>query len=686
MKRFLILMVSLLLIIAFGYYLYYVEGYYIDFEKESAISTPFYIEKDVIYHQQEEAGKPFVIRGVEVDSSYGPKRGTDFSIEEQTWLRWFEMIQQMGANTIRASKVYDPQFYHALYQYNKDQEQPLYLLQGMQVMTDEVETNKNKENLAFYQTLTETGRNLVDIIHGRKVMLANEHEGSGVYRYDVSPWVIGFVIGDEWNQDLLAYIDQTLDPSAAFNGNYVTTTSEATTFEVMMAEIIEDIVVYESRKYDTQRPVSVNSALIMDPFKYQEIYARQVGKYNTFTIDHIKPTAEMKAGLFASYAYEELEYEPLPLIATEEKIAYPDVSDYFDLLYQAHEVPVVITSVGYPSASYFNHEGKQETQIIDHLKRFDAVGFNGVVIRSWQDVWDRRTLETSYAVDLQQINDWHDPLTSTQHFGLIGFKPYRDQVLMSVDGEKDDWQDGQETTENVSMTRDHAYLYLWLEDRDLHAEEPIYIAFDLHPELGSKNPDVFDLTFDREMDFFIKVEPNQEASIYVQDRYQGVRQHFLERVTGENPYIHYPNKDSNTFEPVNYVKHKQEIFTEEEMNELETRVYQYSFEPMSRLTPSMNNQAQEADVAIDDGRIEIRVPYQLLNLYDPLKFTIHDDYYQHYGVEPFQIDHFYVSVANRHKTAISVKIPVQPIEELERVEEYIKPAYHAVQTYWEGED
>lgn len=690
MKRFLILMVSLLVIVFVGYYLYYVEGYYIDFKNDSSIAPPFFIEEDVIYHQESEKVKPFVVRGVEVDSSYGPKRGTDFSIDEQTWLHWFEMIQQMGANTIRVSKIYDNQFYSAFYQYNKNRKQPLYLLQGMQVTTDEVETNKNKENLAFYETLMKDGRNLVDIIHGRKTLLANDHQGSGIYRNDISPWVIGFLIGDEWNQDLVAYIDQTLDSEASFNGDYVTTTPEATTFEVMMAELIDQMVGYESRKYNTQRLVSVNSSFIMDPFQYQETYEMQLGKFNTFMIEHIKPTVEMKSGLFASYAYEELKYSILPMIETDEKAAYPDVSEYLDLLLQAHELPVVITSVGYPGASYFNNEGEQETKIIDDLKKFETLGFNGVVIRSWQDVWDRRDYETSYAVDLQQINEWHDPLTSTQHFGLLGFRPYRDQELMTIDGKNDDWQDVkwdvQDETNKVSMTRDHAYIYLWVEEPDITVERPFYLALDLHPELGADNPELLDITFDKNVDFIIQVEPGQDASIYVQDRYQSVRQNFLERVTGENPYVSYPKQESNTFEPVKYLKNNKITFTEEELNQLTTRIYNYSLKNVSQLT-SNKNPAKEADFAIDDGHMEIRLPYQLLNIFDPLKFTIHDDYYQYYGVEPLKIEHFNLSVvSDKDKLGKSVQIPVQTLKSLEHVEEYLKPAYHAVKSYWNGED
>lgn len=669
--------------------MYFVEGYYVDFRKGTSITTPFYVEEGVIYHQKESKKQPFVIRGVEVESSYGPHRGADFTIEKDKWMEWFDEIQQMGANTIRASTVYNDQFYNALYEYNQDNEQPLYLLQGMQATTDEmILQTKYANHPEFFRSLKKDGKDLVDIIHGKKVLLANKHKGSGFYFRDVSPWVIGFLIGDEWNQDSIGYIDKTLEPSAPVNGKYVTTSSEATNFEKMMAKVIEHIVGYESRKYDTQRLTSVNSLFIMDPFEYKEHYSAQMGKSTTFTMDHIIPTEKMKAGLFASYAYEEIEFPYLEMIEHRELAGYPTVSSYLELLLQVHTLPVIISSVGYPSTSYVNHENKQETILLNDLRTFDSIGYNGAIIRSWQDVWDRRTFETSYAVDLQQTNEWHGALTATQHFGLLGFKPYRDdEVLMEVDGKEDDWQGVpvafQDDTTKIRMTRDHGHLYFWLEDKSIAKQEPFYFALDTHPALGSQTSDLLETTFDRKMDFIVKVEPVLGASVYVQDRYQSIRENFLEVATGENPFEKYPERDSNVFEITYYLKDEKRIQTEEELLDFSIKYYRYVFEPMNKLGMFQDEQKVEADVAVEDGYAEIRIPYQLLNIYDPLKFTIHDDYYEHYGVEPLGIDSMYLSVVEENRAATqSVEIPIRRLDSLKHVEEYLKPTYEVVKNYW----
>ncbi len=691
MKRYLLIVVLLIVMVLVGYYFYYMKGFYVDIRKETTITTPFYIDNKTIYQKRADGNQEFVIRGVEMDSSYGPKRATDFAIDEETYLRWFEQIQQMGANTIRVSTILDDNFYKAFYEYNKDRKQPLFLLQGIRVATDEFKTKRNKDYFDFYQTLLKDGRDVIDIIHGKKVILTNKHKGSGFYFYDISPWVVGILIGDEWDQDTISYLNHTLDKEPAFIGEYVTTTEQSTNFEIMMAKVIENIVRYESKKYHSQRPISVNSTFLMDPFQYQEHYAVQIEKKNAFNIDRIKPTAQMKAGLFASYAYEDFDFSLLPLIDSSELKSFSDVKNYFELLNRVHEVPVIISSIGYPSDSYFHNTKKQEHEIVEKLKMFDSLGYNGNVIRSWQDVWDRRAFETSYAVDLQQINEWHDPLTSTQHFGLIGFKPYRGEVLMQVDGNDDDWQDVVESFQNettkVLMTRDHAFLYFWLEDPAITNDQPFYIGLDLHPELGSKTPLLFNITFDRNIDFLIVVNPLAGARVYVHERYQGVRQNFLELTNGRNPYFYYPDKDSNNFEIVKYLKRNKKILTEEELLLKQRRIYHYYFKDMELLKLFNGQQTEQSDLAVEDGRIEIRIPYQLLNIYDPLKFTIHDDYYQHYGVEPLQIDRLYLAIGNgKFTNPKSTEIYVEQLKQLDRVKEYIKPSYYAVQNYWKGED
>lgn len=688
MKRYLIIMVSIIVVLIALFYLYYVKGVYLPFKQEATISTPFYVSNKGIFNKDD--NEEMIIRGVELDSSYGPKRSTEFAIEEDTYFKWFKQIQDMGANTIRISNIYNDGFYKAFYKYNKNRKDPLYLIQGISVDVVEFESKKKIDRLEFYDNLLKDGKKIVDIVHGRKILLTNSKKGNGFFLYDISPWVIGYLIGDEWNQETITYIDKTLDSKPSYKGDYVSTSVESTNFEKMMAEIVETIIGYETRKYHEQRPISVNSTFLMDPFKYPEHNAVQLEKFNTFSIEHIKPTQKLKSGLFASYAFEHFNFSLLPLIEPSEVEKFPNVKNYFDLLQQYHSSPVVISSIGYPSDEYLNVEAPQESILVEQIKMFEAIGYKGNIIRSWQDVWDRRNLANSYAVDLQQINNWHDPLTSTQHFGLIGFKPFRDDVLMKIDGKNGDWQDVdfsyKDNQRKIKMTRDHAYLYFLIEDKAISTENPFYLALDTHPHLGSTNPLITNGKFDKKMDFIVHVDPTKGAKIFVHERYQGVRQNFLELTSGRNPYFYYPDKQSSTFDPVQYLYKDKKILSEKELFDVTKTNYQYSFKevaPLKVLSPEQDH----ADVAIKDGHLEIRIPYQLLNIYDPLKFTIHDDYYKHFGVEPLRINKLYLNIGNNSSSpSKSIEIKVKELKALKRVEEFVKPSYYTMKILWKGED
>ncbi len=688
MKRFLIFMLFVYFFVAAAYYLYYIEGYYIPFRSDAPISIPFYADEHAIYVQHDEEAKPIEIKGVEVDSSLGPLRGTDFPIDEGQWQQWFQSIHQMGANTIYVTTVMNDTFYNALYRYNQDRAQPLYVIQGMGVARDDLATSREINQLTFFESLKEDGKDLIDIIHGRKTQLLSAHKGSVFYRNDVSEWVIGFVIGGEQNQDLIAYIDHAGDVGEAYSGTYVTTSPEATNFEILMAQLIDYMVGYESGKYQTQRLISVNSSYNMDPFRYKEHYAYQLGKMNSFNVEHITPTPEMKSGLFVSYSYEQLNHDLLPMI-DDERTQHADVSSYLDLLNLVHQRPIVFMSVGHPS-TYHVTDTSQSEALLAALQKIEDSGMNGAVIRTWQDVWDRRSVETSYAVDLQQISEWQDLLTATQHFGLLGFLPYRDGVIMEVDGHRDDWKDVaaayRTDTESVYVTRDHAYVYIWMQSPQITEDGDVYIGLDLHPKLGNDTPLPFGLTFDRQVDFVIHANASEGALVYVQDRYQSIRPRFLEWVTGKNPYVDYPDESSAQFEPVQRLHNDHVLLTEEDMAENRGRTSTYSFVDMKPLTPYEEaSDYPSADVFLAEGRLELRLPYQLLNIYDPLSFTIHDDYYSNYGVEPLRIDHFYLQVGTEHNiTTDSIQIKVHELERLQRYKQYLKPAYDEVQRYWNG--
>ncbi|MGM0522842.1 MAG: hypothetical protein ACQER2_02155 [Bacillota bacterium] len=680
MKRFLIAAISVSVLVFIGLYLYFVEGTYFAFLAEGEIDTPFYTSDEQFFIEDGGASQAIEIKGVEVDSSYGPKRGNDFTIDSDTWQRWFGMIQDMGANTIRVSTVMNDTFYRALYHYNEEKTEPLYLLQGIRVSYDEVGSEEDSNRMRFYSVLKEDARDVIDIVHGRNLIMTNERKGSGFYRYDLSPYVIGYLIGDEWNQDMISYLDHTLNrDNTNYTGEYIETAPGATTFETLMATLMDDMIRYETNKYQTQRPISVNSTFVMDPFEYPTHIKQQLGKINRFTMDHFVSTGKHTSGLFTSYSYEEWPEEALAFIKERATIG-----DYLQALNEVHDSPVVISSFGYPGEDYLNQADDQGEQLVEALALFQTSGLNGAIIRSFQDVWDRRNVTTAFMYDLQQIHEWPDALTPNQHFGLIGFKPYREDVLMTMDGEDTDWEGvaniSQTDAETIKVTRDHSHLYILIESDVITANTPLYLGFDFHPELGIRELNQMDLSLTEPIELLLGILPDMGGVMRVVENYQATRQQFLERVNGVNPYVTLPQAPA-ALERFMIAERNQKL-TEENAT---AYTYPYTFSSVFPLV--LNGEGDQTDIHVGDNQVELRIPYGLLNMYDPLKPTIHDDYYQHYGVEPLSIDGFHLSMVTGSGVATdSIWVPLDALSGDVSVEEVIKPSYQQVKSYWGGED
>lgn len=49
----------------------------------------------------------------------------------------------------------------------------------------------------------------VDVIHGKRLIINNDADTStGLYLHDVSKWVLGYIIGNGWEDTTVAYTDE----------------------------------------------------------------------------------------------------------------------------------------------------------------------------------------------------------------------------------------------------------------------------------------------------------------------------------------------------------------------------------------------------------------------------------------------------------------------------------------------
>ena len=302
MKRFIILVCALLLVGGGAWCASLYFGIYIDLHPDEPVTAAFRTDgREILRQTATGAWEPFRIKGVDVSSNLPGEPPMDFAPEWEDYLRWFEQIGEMGANTIRCYTLMDDDFYHALHAYNTTHDKPLYLLQGLQVSDAANYGAEDIYDSDFFGLLLKNSRAAVDVIHGRRIVSPGDTSGTGYYRWDVSEWVLGYLVGSEWDSGNIAYTNNSTTYPTSYQGTYFSTGPEASRFEAVMARIMDQIVEYETAKYKNQRLIAFVNDPNSDPFEYEYLYATRFAKYNQIDAENIRPTAALQSGYYAAY-------------------------------------------------------------------------------------------------------------------------------------------------------------------------------------------------------------------------------------------------------------------------------------------------------------------------------------------------------------------------------------------------
>ena len=150
MKKYLIIVAALLVLVLLCDTLYYRAGVYIPSFSDKPSHVISKIEDgQIVMSTGDGTYEAIQIKGVNMGSGVPGYWSTEFHVDKETYLRWFSMIQDMGANVIRIYTILSEDFYNAFYEYNLDREQPLYLIQGVWVNDYVLNSHHNIYDDAF---------------------------------------------------------------------------------------------------------------------------------------------------------------------------------------------------------------------------------------------------------------------------------------------------------------------------------------------------------------------------------------------------------------------------------------------------------------------------------------------------------------------------------------------------------
>lgn len=676
---------------------------------KKTVTADFYTREGRFYKEGET--EALVIRGVLMDSCLPGHYSKDFAVKEDQYFTWMTQIAEMGANTISVYFLMDPDFYNALYRYNTEHETPLYLIQGVAV--PEYSRNNAKDSWeGFYEKLLSDTKDAVDAIHGKQILLRGRLQTGGNYIKDVSPWTIGYLLGSEWKPYTLAYTDNKADNPTSYSGKYLKTSSDATRTEAMFAQLMDEVMDYETHRHGSQRPIGFSNTVSTDPLTYNADVQIQVEKCARLNANHIQPEESNLAGCFAGYllrgeiedfmscpdASDWQEYRDV-LIQTNTKSVY---GGYVDFLVKLHKELPVVVYYGFSSARGTDDsegplsEKQQGQSLVEFYSKYMDAGCQGAIISSWQDNWSFTTWNTMFAVDEEMQKNWLDVQTQGNCFGLLSFDPGQERSVCYVDGNTKEWSAEDEIFSNESFRLfakyDEAYLYLMISG-DKYSE-PLYLPIDVTPKSGSTYAGRESARFERFADFLLKLDGKNSANLLVHKRYDAAYMAWEKRISGINAFYNEPEINGTIFGPIRHVL-KIDVDASAGLSDMNVEerelFYRYNVLETGLLTSGNGNpQSQEfnslADYCYGDGCVELRIPWQLLNFSNPSKMKVHDDYYLHYGVEDIRIREIYIGVGTQSTSAVipMAKLSLTGWNEKVMYHERLKESYYIIQSAWKG--
>lgn len=721
MKKYLMVVTTIIITVIVANYLYFYNGVlYIPHGGD--IDKKIWIEdnKFVVKNEDNKIDK-FSIKGVDLGLGIPGHFATERAINKETYLRWFKYIKEMGANTIRVYTIQGDDFYEALYEYNtKNQKKPLYLIHGVW-LDDQIHISSiDAFNKKFKNNIKENAYDVINAIHGRLKLSSIEDSGKQSYKYDVSDWVIGYILGIEWEPQVVEYTNMMKSNINQYKGKY-TYTTDASPFEIFLAGLIDEIVDYESKRYGTHRNFAISNWPMTDPLKYSQIIEVLSKKKTTIDTEKIKTTEAFKANQFASYHI--YPYYPEYKLFENEDTKSNLYKDYIANINKHHSMPVVISEFGVPSSrgkgAYEQNrtlgrdqgrltEEQQGKAIVSLYNDIMSVGSVGGFVFIWQNEWFKKTWNTELNVDLDAAAYWNDYQNYEQNFGLLAFDPGKEKSVCYTDGDKSEWKESDKITENdkysISSKYDEKYVYFKVDLKGRNPEkEKICIPIDTIQKLGSKYINEFNVETDRKADFVISIDGRNNSKILVQERYDSS---VMTMINYNNQFKNIlnnpPSKDSANFitekmllnEYDYYNKGKKvniKTYFEEEKKDLgeNKKVSQIDYTG-NLIYGDGNPESKEfnslSDYCFGKDCVEIRIPWGLLNFYNPSIMQIHDDYYEHYGVEPISIDKMYIGVGTANSKIELAPMKLKGWGKKVTYHERLKESYYILKDYWNNEN
>jgi hypothetical protein len=613
--------------------------------------------------------EPFYVQGVNLGLALPGKYPSEFPTDSARYAGWLDTLASMHANTIRVYTILPPVFYRALRGWNTTHpDRPLWLIHGVWT---ELPPRQDFENSPWKNGFRSEMRRVVDVVHGTATIAPVRGHAAGRYDADVSRWTLGYIIGREWEPFAVKAFDAGR-PRGSYRGRFLQIRSGPAT-DLWMAAQCDYMLAYEADTHNALRPIAYTNWPTLDPLRHpteatakeEAQWRRQSGRraeskrleYENDAIgldaNLIAPTTANPAGWFA--AYHAYPYYPdfIMLDPGYRTARSPEgASSYFgylrELIRHHQAMPTLIAEYGVPSSRGIAHLQPQGWHHGGHDERgmaavdarltreIKAAGAAGGIIFAWLDEWFKKNwIVMDYEIPLDHTRRWHNVMDAEQNYGVVavragdarsrprlGGDPLLWRALQSVEVSTDPLARG---PRHLRMGSDESYYYIAL---DLPPglfnwdSTGIRIALDTYlPRIGQHRLPGTIFRSEIGFEFLIDLRSPDSATVSVIPEYN--RHSRIDSATGDDrggfsrrPVVTKDRTDGR-FEQLHVITNRARF------SRAGTFFAAQGYD-RGALRFGTETQSTKSDWYYDSqaGLLQIRIPWDLLNVTDPSTRTL----------------------------------------------------------------
>jgi hypothetical protein len=633
------------------------------------------------------AYRPFWPMGVNYSHAIPGTSPGEFLASREQIASWIAAMADLGVNAVRIYTVQSPIFYEELRRHNLEHpEKPLFLLQGawLKEPAEDPALEADPDYLCddIKSWFKDEIEKVVDVVHGHRDIPEGSPENPqnygrafGEFTADVSPWLLGWLVGREVEPlTIMATHDKYY---AAHCGGAPCTVDYAgenfsivggTPIEAFITENLDHLARYEEDHYGEQHAIGFSNWPMLDPMKHPVDPGWPDSTEDVVQLDllAIEVHPRFERGLF--FSYHVYPYDPEFILHQPDYQVNDDKGPNSYLGYlkdlRAHYAgrTLLIAEIGHPSSqgsahyakSGLTHGGLNEVEqgeaVARSLRTIARAELDGAFLFELIDEWFKRAwIVDRVELPAERRRLWYNAMSPEQNFGLLAMRPGWPEDHHTLDGKGDDFipapqaaqegpplapldaDEGMRTLRALTLDGDAGFLHMLLNVEDIHLDggkkkidwSRVDYLFAIDTFEAGRGDGCLDpactLGVERRVEFLLRVDSEEEVTLLVDRPYDMFGVWHLQREPWQ--LYHTEKNDDGLFNVVRTITNNPFLYDGKLISD---RIVQKT--GVFRAGPEGEESSSNLWYSIEEGTIEIRIPWNLLNVTDPSSRRVIDDF------------------------------------------------------------